>query len=66
MSAFLEGLAKRVAEAERVSRYEAREAVAAAADVLEWRYDYPPPPGRVMHLARLMLHPPPPPPEARR
>jgi hypothetical protein len=54
-----EVLARRVAEAERVPRLEAREAVEAAADILEWRYDYSEP-GHVMHLARLIIHPPPP------
>jgi hypothetical protein len=39
---------------ERVPRSKAREAVEAAADVLEWRYGFASP-GRVVQLARLMI-----------
>jgi hypothetical protein len=55
MSGHMEALARQVAEAERVPRLEARQALEAAADILEWRYDYPPPPWRVIQLARLMI-----------
>jgi hypothetical protein len=53
--ALRESLARQVAEAERVPRIEAREVVEAATDLLEWRYDFPPPPWRVVQLARLMV-----------
>lgn len=52
MSALPEAFAKLVSE--RVPRSKAREAVEAAADVLEWRYGYASP-GRVAQLARLMI-----------
>jgi hypothetical protein len=55
MSAHLDKLARQVADAESVPRGEAREAIAAAADILEWRYDFPPAPWRVIQLARLMI-----------
>ena len=51
----MEAIARQVAAAESASRLEAREAVQAAADVLEWRYDFPPAPWRVERLARLMI-----------
>jgi hypothetical protein len=55
MSGHMEALARQVAEAERVPRLEARQALEAAADILEWRYDFPPAPWRVIQLARLMI-----------
>jgi hypothetical protein len=55
-----EALARQVAEAESVPRGEAWEAIEAAADILEWRYDWPPPPWRVVQLARLILQARPP------
>lgn len=58
MSGPMEALARQVAEAEAAPRFEAREAVEAAADILEWRYDFPPPPWRVVKLARLIVQRP--------
>jgi hypothetical protein len=55
MTGHMEALARQVAEGERVPRGEAREAIEAAADILEWRYDVPPAPWRVIQLARLMI-----------
>jgi hypothetical protein len=50
-----ESLAGRVAESERASRLQAREAVAAAIAILEWRLECDPPPWRVERLARLLI-----------
>jgi len=55
MNGHMEALARQVAAAESVPRLEAREAIEAAADILEWRYDFPPAPWRVAQLARLMI-----------
>jgi hypothetical protein len=54
----LGALADRAAKAERVSRLEALEAVEEATEVLDWRLDgRSAPRGRVLRLARLMIHP---------
>jgi hypothetical protein len=59
MSAFnlIDALADRAAKAEGVSQPQARPAVEEASEVLEWRMGREPPRGRVLRLARLLIHP---------
>jgi hypothetical protein len=55
MSAMHEALARQVAEAERVPRLEARKAIEAATEILEWRLDSAPQFWRVVRLAQALI-----------